>query len=115
LEVPPAKFRESWRWHATAHAAQENGDIAAEVVLLIWRDVRLPPGQVKDFILGTGGSGGPAMFTDDELASLLECLPSQEEAEMLAPHAAEAAQLGVAENFLLAMLSIPQARARMHA
>ena len=64
--------------------------------------------QVKDFILGTGGSGGPAMFTDDELTTLAECMPTKDEADLMREHAAEAAELGIAENFLLAMLSIPQ-------
>ena len=65
--------------------------------------------QVKDFILGTGGSGGPMLFSDDELATLVECLPTAEEAELLGSHAKDAANLGIAENFLLAMLTIPKA------
>ena len=65
---------------------------------------------MKDFILGTGGSGGPMLFSDDELATLVECLPTAEEAELLVPHAKDAANLGIAENFLLAMLTIPKAR-----
>ena len=51
------------------------------------------------------GKGG---LSTEDIAGLLRCLPSADEREMLQRHSARYAELGMAEQFMLSMMSIPQ-------
>lgn len=51
------------------------------------------------------GKGG---LSTEDIAGLLRCLPSADEREMLQRHSARYAELGMAEQFMLSMMSISQ-------
>ena len=51
---------------------------------------------------------GEGCLSTEDIAGLLRCLPSPEERDMLERHAARCAELGMAEQFMLAMMSISQ-------
>ena len=51
---------------------------------------------------------GDDVFSAEEITGLLRCLPSQDERDMLQRHEARYAELGMAEQFMLTMLSISQ-------
>ena len=62
--------------------------------------------QVKEAILGmVHGQGG---LSTEDISGLLRCLPSADEREMLQRHSARYAELGMAEQFMLSMMSISQ-------
>lgn len=67
--------------------------------------------QIKEAVLQCGTDGEDSL-TDEELTGLLQCLPNAEDVQRLraAPKDLIVGQLGVAEQFMLAMLSIPQVR-----
>lgn len=62
--------------------------------------------QVKEAILGM--AKGECALSAEDIAGLLKCLPSADERDMLQRHAARYAELGMAEQFMLTMMSIPQ-------
>ena len=51
------------------------------------------------------GEGG---LSTEDLNGLLRCLPSADERDMLQRHSARYAELGMAEQFMLTMMSISQ-------
>ena len=55
-----------------------------------------------------GMARGDDMFSAEEINGLLRCLPSQDERDMLRRHEARYAELGMAEQFMLTMMSISQ-------
>ncbi len=55
---------------------------------------------------------GARRLGEEELAGLAGCLPSEAERALLAPHARATAGLGAAEQLMLALMAVPQARAR---
>ena len=60
-------------------------------------------------------SEGARRLTDEELAGLAGCLPSDDEAAALAPHAASPAALGDAEQLMLALMAVPRGAERIAA
>ena len=62
--------------------------------------------QVKESILGM--TKGECALSAEDIAGLLKCLPSTDERDMLQRHAARYAELGMAEQFMLTMMSISQ-------
>ena len=62
--------------------------------------------QVKEAILGM--TKGDCALNAEDIAGLLKCLPSADERDMLQRHAARYAELGMAEQFMLSMMSISQ-------
>ena len=70
--------------------------------------------QVRAALLGMGGEGARRL-SDEELAGLAGCLPSEDEAAALAPHAGAPAALGDAEQLMLALLAVPAAAQRIAA
>jgi hypothetical protein len=54
---------------------------------------------------------GARRLAEEELAGLAGCLPTEAERALLAPHAPRAAALGDAEQLMLALMAVPQARA----
>ena len=55
-----------------------------------------------------GMARGDDIFSAEEITGLLRCLPSQDERDMLRRHEARYAELGMAEQFMLTMMSISQ-------
>ena len=61
---------------------------------------------MKEAILGiVRGEGG---LSTEDINGLLRCLPSADERDMLQRHSARYAELGMAEQFMLTMMSISQ-------
>lgn len=63
--------------------------------------------QIKEAVLQCGTDGEDSL-TDEELGGLLLCLPNAEDVQRLRGAPKDVAQLGMAEQFMLAMMSIPQ-------
>ncbi len=63
--------------------------------------------QIKEAVLQCGTDSEDCL-ADDELAGLLQCLPTVEDVQRLRAAPKDTAQLGEAEQFMLAMMSIPQ-------
>ncbi len=63
--------------------------------------------QIKEAVLQCGTEGEDSL-TDEELGGLLLCLPYAEDVQRLKGAPTDTAQLGMAEQFMLAMMSIPQ-------
>ena len=59
-----------------------------------------------------GMARGDDIFSAEEISGLLRCLPSQDERDMLQRHEARYAELGMAEQFMLTMMSISQVSLR---
>ena len=55
-----------------------------------------------------GMARGDDIFSAEEINGLLRCLPSQDERDMLQRHEDRYAELGMAEQFMLTMMSISQ-------
>ena len=53
---------------------------------------------------------GQGSLSTEDISGLLRCLPSADEREMLQRHSARYAELGMAEQFMLSMMSISQVR-----
>lgn len=70
--------------------------------------------QIKEAVLQCGTDGEDSL-TDEELAGLLLCLPNAEDVQRLKAAPKDTAQLGMAEQFMLAMMSIPQVTTAFHA
>ena len=61
---------------------------------------------MKEAILSlVHGEGG---LSTEDINGLLRCLPSADERDMLQRHSARYAELGMAEQFMLTMMSISQ-------
>ncbi|KAK9832780.1 hypothetical protein WJX81_000595, partial [Elliptochloris bilobata] len=69
---------------------------------------------VRAALLGMGEEGA-RQLDDEQLAGLAGCLPGEDEAAALAPHAASPAGLGVAEQIMLALMAVPRAAERLAA
>lgn len=63
--------------------------------------------QIKEAVLQCGTDSEDSL-SDDELAGMLQCLPNEEDMKRLSAAPKDVKQLGAAEQFMLAMLSIPQ-------
>ena len=63
--------------------------------------------QIKEAVLQCGTDGEDSL-SDDELAGMLQCLPNEDDVKRLGAAPKDVAQLGEAEQFMLAMMSIPQ-------
>ncbi|CAL8464050.1 g3585 [Coccomyxa elongata] len=86
----------------------------AQNVSVFLAKLKLTPAQIKEAVLQCGTDGEESL-TDEELAGLLLCLPNAEDMQRLKGAPKDIAQLGMAEQFMLAMMSIPQVEQRLQA
>ncbi|BDA49172.1 probable disheveled-associated activator of morphogenesis 1 at N-terminal half [Coccomyxa sp. Obi] len=86
----------------------------AQNVSVFLAKLKLTPAQIKEAVLQCGTDGEDSL-TDEELAGLLLCLPNAEDVQRLKGAPTDTAQLGMAEQFMLAMMSIPQVEQRLQA
>ncbi|KAK9831517.1 hypothetical protein WJX81_004931 [Elliptochloris bilobata] len=94
-------------------AAREAPKRANNVGIVATR-LKLSPAEVRAALLGMGEEGA-RQLDDEQLAGLAGCLPGEDEAAALAPHAASPAGLGVAEQIMLALMAVPRAAERLAA
>jgi hypothetical protein len=68
--------------------------------------------QIKEAVLECGTDTADRL-TDEELAGILQCLPTAEDRQRLRMAPANHAEVGTAEQFMLAMMAIPHVRPRV--
>lgn len=68
-------------------------------------------GQIKDAILPVDDRARTTRdLTEDELTGLLQAIPTADECKLLSAYCGDARNLGEVEQFMLAMMAIPQVR-----
>lgn len=69
----------------------------------------MPHLQIKEAVLHCGTENADTL-ADEELAGILQCLPTAEDQDRLRGAPADTAELGTAEQFMLALMSVPHVR-----
>ncbi|GAB4820268.1 hypothetical protein N2152v2_007314 [Parachlorella kessleri] len=84
---------------------------------IVLKKLKLTPWQVKESVLKLLGEDFPTArdLADEEIASLLPCLPTQDEEALLKSYKGHLEDLGVVERFMLEMLEIPSVGPRLEA